>query len=135
MSSSLQAGNSADGVPLRTCNRAPNCARRVSPNPTAYRPVKVEEQRPVRGVERVVRVDQVEDLEDGFDRSAAAEGERPRQLQVPGDELVVAPQRVALQDRAVRADPVRRQAGAARSPAFERSSRRRGTRTDTARCC
>src|SRR6185503_8480462 len=74
--------------------------------PAAHGAVEVEQQRAGRRVTEVVGVGEVEDVEDGLERAAPAEPERPREAHVPGEELVLLAQGVAWEDGPVRTDPL-----------------------------
>ena len=54
-------------------------------------PSKLKSREPWEAVEAVVDVRHVEDLKDRLQRDAAAEGERAREADVPGQEVVLAP--------------------------------------------
>ena len=82
----------------------PNAELRLSrvAKSVLYGAVEVEDQVRDLRAPNVLAVRQVEDLENGFDRERGIiEPERSRDADVPGKELVVLPQRVALDDAAV----------------------------------
>src|SRR6185436_20307734 len=65
---------------------------------------------------------EVEDVDDGLQRAAPAEPERPREAHVPGEELVLLAQGVAREDGTVRADPLARAGGALAGPRVPRAA-------------
>src|SRR5438876_4471042 len=93
------------------CSEAPPHPRLQLPRVAQARPdsaVEVEEQAAVRGVLEVVRVRQVEDLDDGLELPLRPEIQGPRDPDVPREERVVLAERVPRQHAAVRAVPVGR---------------------------
>ena len=99
-------------VRLRSGSRSQNRYRppswncRGSPRPLRSVPSKLRKTAADADPE-VVGVGDVEHLEDGLERALAAEVERPGEPNVPGEESVVLPDRVPLEDVAVGADALR----------------------------
>src|SRR5688500_7340516 len=79
--------------------------------PSAERTAEVEIETRAGGVLEVVGVEHVEDLDDPLEL-AAADVEETRDAKVPGEVLVLLPQRVALEDRPVRTDAIALDGGA-----------------------